>query len=104
MPPEPDVRSEPTNAFGKCRACHSVVAGTNGIGPSLAGVYGRPAGSVAGFRYSAGLAASQIRWDEAALEAWLSQPQAVVPDTKMLFAGLRRAEEREEVIAFLKTL
>ena len=104
LPPEPEVSSGPINAFAKCRACHSVVAGRNGIGPSLAAVFGRQAGTAEKYRYSQGLAGSGIRWDEASLDEWLSGPRAMIPDTKMAFAGLRRPEERAEVIAFLKTL
>ncbi len=104
LPPEPEVSSGPTNAFAKCHACHSVMPGRNGIGPSLAGVYGRLAGTAERYRYSPDLAASGIRWDQASLDVWLSGPRAMVPQTKMTFAGLGRPEERAEIIAFLKTL
>ena len=91
-------------AFGQCRACHSIQPGMTLVGPSLAGVYGRKAGSVAGFAYSDGLKGLGVSWDEASLDKWLTDPAKMVPGTKMGFAGYADAAQRKAVIAYLKTL
>jgi cytochrome c len=83
----------------RCTGCHALNAEREG--PRLAGVFGRKAGSVPGFDYSAGLRNSGITWTDAALEKWLSGPDMVVPDTKMDFY-VPKAEERRDLIAYLK--
>jgi len=91
--------------FLQCQACHAVQAGETGlIGPSLAGVYGRKAGSLAGYDYSAPLKASGLVWDAANLDKWLTDPSALVPGTKMAFAGIASPALRADVIAYLKTV
>lgn len=70
-------------------------------GPRLAGVYGRKAGSVTGFEYSAGLKNSGITWTDATLERWLTDPDLVVKDNNMSIS-VPKAEERRDLIAFLK--
>jgi cytochrome c len=91
--------------FVKCKACHENEKGVNKIGPTLKGIVGRPTATVAGFNYSEGMkakgAAGQV-WDEATLTAYLPDPKAFVPGTKMAFAGLKTPEEIADVIAFLK--
>lgn len=91
-------------AFGACRACHSVEKGKNGIGPSLYGVVGRKAGSVAGFGYSKAMTGSGITWDAAALDAYLTAPQTKVPGNRMPYGGLKDTVKRQAVITYLKTL
>ena len=83
----------------RCTGCHAMDADREG--PRLAGVYGRKAGSVAGFNYSAGLKNSGITWTDATLERWLSDPDLVVKDNNMDFR-VPKAEERRDLIAFLK--
>ena len=70
-------------------------------GPRLAGVYGRKAGSVVGFTYSAGLKNSGVTWNDATLEKWLSDPDIMVPDNNMSIS-VPKAEERRDLIAYLK--
>ena len=88
-------------AFRKCQACHSLDAGKNLIGPSLADLIGKPAGQVGGYNYSAAMKESKIVWDAASLDAFLTAPQKFVPKNKMAFPGLRTETERANVIAFL---
>lgn len=91
-------------AFVQCKACHNVVAGKNGVGPSLAGVVGRKAASVPGFNYSAAMKAMGVSWTEANLDTYLTKPAAYVKGTRMAFAGIPDAKKRKDVIAYLKTL
>jgi cytochrome c len=88
--------------FLQCAACHSVEAGHNGIGPSLHGLFGRPAGTIADFRYSPAMKRSGITWNEASLKAYLPDPQAKVPGTKMLFLGIKDPQPLDDLIAYLK--
>jgi cytochrome c len=83
----------------RCTGCHAMEVDREG--PRLAGVFGRKAGSVAGFQYSAGLKNSGLTWNDATLERWLSDPDIVVPDNNMSFS-LPKAEERRDLIAYLK--
>lgn len=93
----------PPAAFTQCRVCHSVEPGQNGIGPSLAGIYGQRAGQVAGFTYTAGMRSSGLTWNDATLDRYLSDPQGVVPGTTMAIGPLDAAQRRA-IIAYLKTL
>lgn len=89
--------------FNKCKACHSLEAGKHKIGPSLAGVIGREAGTAEGFdKYSSAMKDSGLTWDEETLSAFLEKPKALVKGTKMSFAGLRKEDDREDVIAYIK--
>jgi cytochrome c len=83
----------------RCTGCHAMFV--NREGPRLAGVFGRKAGNVAGFTYSARLKKSGITWDDATLEKWLSDPDLMVPDNDMSI-NVPKAAERQDLIAFLK--
>jgi len=84
--------------------CHSTAPRKNGIGPSLAGIHGQPAAHEPSYAYSSAMRASGIVWDDAALDAYLTNPRAVVPGTKMAFGGIADPAERAKLIAFLETL
>jgi cytochrome c len=82
-----------------CMICHSL--DQNEIGPRHRDVFGNKAASVADYAYSAALKGSNIVWNEATLDQWLSDPQALVPGTKMMFS-VDDAQDRADVIAYLK--
>jgi cytochrome c len=85
----------------RCSGCHS--ADLNKEGPRLRGVYGRKAAGVTGFSYSDSLKKLNVRWDDASLDKWLTDPDAVAPDTDMAFR-MADGAERKAVIAYLKSL
>ena len=91
-------------AFNKCAACHSVKPGENKIGPSLHGIVGRPSHSIESFSYSEAMKAYNVTWDAATLDHYLVDPRGTVPGTKMIFVGLKKDDERANVIAYLETL
>jgi cytochrome c len=88
----------------QCGICHAVAAGENRIGPTLFGVVGRPAGGVPGFNYTADHKKLDITWDAANLDKYLVNPRAMVPDTSMVYAGLKDDAERADLVAYLGTL
>ena len=90
--------------FNKCKACHVANEEKNRVGPHLVGIVGRPAASVQDYKYSAAMAESGIVWDEEMLDQYLANPKDVVPGGKMAFIGLRDEEDREDVIAYLKSV
>ena len=89
-------------AYNKCAACHALTPGLHGIGPSLSGAFGRPAASAANYRYSAELEGSGLVWDAATLDAFLENPRAMVPGTRMAFSGLKDPAQRAQVIAYME--
>lgn len=89
--------------FNKCKVCHALEAGVNKVGPSLAGVVGRPAGTVEGFNYSDAMKSAGITWDAATLDQYLADPKGFIPGNKMAFVGLKKEKERQDVIAYLQS-
>lgn len=87
-----------------CRTCHSVNEGDNRLGPSLHGIVGRPSGAIEGVSYSSALADGAVTFDEATLDRFIENPDAVAPGHGMKpFGGVSSPEERAAIIAFLKT-
>ena len=91
------VRGE--QVYQGCMDCHSL--DENSVGPRHADVFGRRAGAVPDYRYSNALKSSAIVWNEETLDRWLTDPQALVPGTKMFFS-VPDARDRADLIAFLK--
>lgn len=92
-------------AFVQCRACHNVGAKEgDSIGPNLAGVVDAKAGSRHGYAYSPAMAKSGLTWNAATLDRFLTRPGAVVPGTRMAFAGVAAPKTRADLIAYLTTL
>ncbi|KPF74526.1 cytochrome C [Blastomonas sp. AAP25] len=90
--------------FAKCSSCHSINSGgANGIGPNLYGVMGKPHASVAGFAYSDALKSKSGPWTFEEMNKWLTSPKAYADGTKMSFAGLGKAEDRANLMAWMNT-
>ena len=95
-------------AYRKCYACHAVEPGSNDLsGPTLHAIAGRPIAAEPGFAYSPALAAlarNSGRWDEALLDRFIADPDAVAPGTMMTFPGMKNPGERTDLVAYLRTL
>jgi cytochrome c len=90
------------SVFRRCAACHSLTAGENKVGPSLHGLFGRTPGTVEGFNYSDAMKAHGGVWDAATLDVYLENPRKTVPGTIMSFPGLKKPEDRANLIAYLQ--
>lgn len=89
--------------FKKCIACHAVGdKARNKTGPQLNGLFGRKAGSVAGYNYSPANISSGVVWDENKFSTYIKNPAAFMPGTKMAFAGLSDEQDIKDLIAYLK--
>ena len=88
--------------FIQCRACHSVKAGENKVGPTLHGLFNRRAGTQPGYAYSPALRASRIVWSRATLDQFLAAPSRTVAGNKMAYSGLADASRRAALIAYLE--
>jgi cytochrome c len=88
--------------FKKCASCHNIAdGGANGTGPNLWAVLGKPHAVHPGYAYSEGLKGKPGNWDWEGMDAWLKKPSAYAPGTKMNFAGLGKADDRANVIAYI---
>lgn len=96
--------SKGQQVFQQCGACHSTKPGQVLMGPSLAGIVGREAGSVSGFNYSDVLAEASFTWSAGKLDAYIADPSGEVPGNRMPFAGLKDSGDRADLVAYLKTL
>ncbi|MFK7940786.1 MAG: cytochrome c family protein [Roseovarius sp.] len=90
--------------FKKCKACHKIEDGANGVGPHLYGVVDRAVGSVDGFKYSGKLVAVADTWTADNLNEFLTKPRDYAPGTKMAFNGLKKEKDRANVIAYLESI
>ena len=88
--------------FKKCKACHMVgPKAKNRVGPILNGVVGRASAQVDGYKYSKAMIAAELTWDEETLSSYLTNPRKAVKGTKMAFAGLKKDDDRENILAYL---
>jgi len=101
-----DVDAGRVAAARLCSACHTFTqGGANGTGPNLYAIVGSPHARAAGFNYSAAnRALAEKPWDYEALNAFLARPSTAMPGTRMAFAGINQAQQRANVIAYLRTL
>ncbi len=83
----------------RCGGCHSL--DSNRVGPAHRGVFGRKAGTAPGFNYSPAVKSSGVVWDDRTLDAWLTNPQALIPGQRMNFR-VATAEDRADIIAYLR--
>jgi len=94
------------NVFKKCKICHQIGEGAkNQVGPQLNGVVGRKAGTVEGFSYSPAMKEAGekgLTWTDENLHKYVENPKDFVPKNKMAFVGLKKEDERDDVIAYLK--
>tara|TARA_R110000744_G_scaffold376026_2_gene489999 strand:+ start:16808 stop:17326 length:519 start_codon:yes stop_codon:yes gene_type:complete len=89
--------------FRRCQSCHTLnEGGRHTVGPNLHDVLGQPAANAAGFSYSRPLRESGLTWGRETLDAWIENPRELVPGNRMSFVGLRNADDRRDVIAFIE--
>tara|TARA_R110002167_G_scaffold66991_1_gene189383 strand:- start:890 stop:1288 length:399 start_codon:yes stop_codon:yes gene_type:complete len=91
--------------YNKCKACHEISKPKNKVGPHLVDIIGRKAAAVDGYKYSDAMqekGAEGLIWNDETLTAYLADPKAYVPKTKMVFPGLKKPEQIVDVIAYLK--
>lgn len=87
--------------FRKCKACHQIKEGKNGVGPSLYGLVGRAAGSVDGFDYSDALSGTDLVWTPENITAFLADPKGYLPGNSMSYRGLKKEADIDDVIAYI---
>jgi cytochrome c len=88
--------------FNKCKTCHEIEDEKNKVGPHLVGIFGRPAGSVEGFKYSDAMKSAGVVWEDETITAYLKDPKGYIPGNRMVFPGLRKDEEIADLLAYLQ--
>ncbi len=98
-----DVANGKTLFQQQCSVCHSV-DGRSGAGPTLKAIMASKAGEIPGFRFSRAMKGANITWDARTLDAYLADPQKIIPGNQMPFSGMSDAKQRADVVAYLATL
>ena len=98
--PEPPTRRAASRLYARCAACHALAS--DRVGPRHCGLLGRRAGSVPGFSYTQAMKNSKLVWDDKTLDRFLAKPMAVVPGTSMTYDGVPNAQDRADLIAYLR--
>ena len=91
--------------FNKCKACHTLIENKHRIGPSLHGIYGRQAGVASKYRFSRAMkkaGSDGLIWDDRSLAKYLTKPRSFIKGTKMAFAGIKKPQDMENLLAFLR--
>ena len=87
----------------QCKICHTIdKGGRNGVGSNLFGLFGSKAAAVEGFQFSEAMKNSGITWDDKTVAEYLKDPKAKVPNSKMVYAGLKQQAQLDDMIAYLK--
>jgi cytochrome c len=95
--------AEGEKVFAKCKICHQIGEGAkNAVGPELNGVIGRHSGTAPGYNYSDANKNSGITWDEKNFREYIKNPKAKIPGTKMIFAGLPKETDIDNLLAYLE--
>jgi cytochrome c len=97
-----EAQAQTDPAFAPCSVCHTVKPGQNRLGPTLHRIVGAKKAAVPGFNYSPALKAQKGAWSEAELDAYIANPRAKVPGTRMAYAGMADKAKRARLIAWLK--
>jgi len=88
--------------FVECASCHTLEKGVHNVGPSLAGLFQRKAGTFDDYRYSPAMKRSNITWTAEELDKFIADPQMIVPANRMPYAGMTNATDRADLIAYLQ--
>ncbi|MGZ5031893.1 MAG: c-type cytochrome [Usitatibacter sp.] len=87
--------------YEQCAACHSLEAGKQGLGPSLAGVVGRKSGALEDFRYSPAMKRANLAWTRETIGAFIAEPQKEIRGNRMPYSGMPQAADREDLLEYL---
>jgi len=88
--------------YARCAACHDLNTGATRLGPSLKGIFGRTSGTMPNFNYSQAMKAKAVVWNADTLDAYLAAPAKNIPGNRMAFPPMANAQDRADLIAFLK--